>query len=595
LPCPTAPLSSGWYSTADPAERAATGADAIAASPSHVESSMGRSQAGSWTGLIGVGLMAMLSRRRRSLADRVWWARNAGAVQDRVLAGLLEQASSTEFGRAHDFARLAQLPADERRRAYRQAVPIGDYEAFRALMERMREGGEPDVTWPGRVMDWAQTSGTTGGQKYIPVSSAMMAANRKAAFDIFCHAANYSDAGKRLSVPSLFAGRMLFLGGSTDLAVNEHGIRTGDLSGLVTPLIRWPLSEVYSPGRAIALMSDWPTKIDAMARECAAQDIRFISGMASWALVLFEKVLELAQQRDPSVRCLRDVWPNLSLFVHGGVRYPPFDPRVRQAWSGDPTVDIPHRLEVYPASEGFLAMQDTPGDPGLRLNMDHGIYHEFVPLDNIHDDDPPAFACDEVEPGVRYVVTMTTCAGLWRYIIGDVVVFDTVSPDGPPRVRIVGRHRQFVNAFGENLIVEEIESAVVAARDAVGGTIGEFTAGPVYPTDTRRPGLELVIEWPDEIGPRVAAFRSAFDAALQRINVDYAIKRTGDRGMGMATVTTVPPGTINAWMSSRGRLGGQNKCPRCANHREYVDGVRRMAGLPADEQSVDANSAYAAP
>lgn len=555
------------------------------------------SRSGSWTGLIGAGLMGMLSKRRRALADRQWWARHAGQVQDGLLEGLLRKATGTGYGREHGFAKLAELPADERRRAYRRAVPMGDYEAFRPLMTRMREHAEPDVTWPGVVKDWAETSGTTGGQKYIPVSTEMMQANRKAAFDIFCNAANYArhDASKRVSVPGLFAGKMLFLGGSTSVSTNRFGIRTGDLSGLVTPLIKWPLTEVYAPGKDIALMSDWPSKIDAMAAECVGQDIRFISGMASWGLVLFEKVLELARERDGSVRCLRDVWPNLRLFVHGGVRYPPFDPRVRQAWSGDPTVDVPARLEVYPASEGFIAMQDTPGDPGLRLSMDHGVYYEFVPLENINDEDPPAFACDEVEPGVRYVVTMSTCAGLWRYVIGDVVVFDTVVPDGPPRLRIVGRHRHFVNAFGENLIVEEIENSVVAARDAVGGIIGEFTAAPVYPTARRRAGLELVIEWPGEIGEKVAAFRSAFDAALRKSNVDYDTKRTGDRGMASATVTTVPPGTFHDWMFSRGRLGGQNKCPRCANHREYVDGVRRQAGLPPDEQSVDANAAYASP
>ncbi|MGP1347197.1 MAG: GH3 family domain-containing protein [Phycisphaerales bacterium] len=564
----------------------------------------GSSRSGSWTGLIGAGLMGMLWSRRRSLADRGWWTDHAGRVQDGVLRGLLRKAAGTEFGRECDFARLVELPGDERRRAYREAVPLADYEAFRARMARMREGGEPDVTWPGVVMDWAQTSGTTGGQKYIPVSSEMMSANRKAAFDIFCHAANYGrvDRSRSVSVPGVFGGRMLFLGGSTSVETNEHGIRTGDLSGLVTPLIRWPLTEVYAPGKDIALMEDWPAKIEAMARECAGQDIRFISGMASWSLVLFEKVLEVVRAGGGRASCLRDVWPNLSLFVHGGVRYPPFDPRVRQAWSGDATVDVPARLEVYPASEGFIAMQDTPGDPGLRLCMDHGVYYEFVPLEEVGSESASAFACDEVEPGVRYVVTMSTCAGLWRYVIGDVVVFDTVpvrggraEQIGPPRLRIVGRHRHFVNAFGENLIVEEIENAVVAARDEVGGLIGEFTAGPVYPTPRRRAGLELVVEWPGEVGERVSRFRAAFDAALRRMNVDYDTKRRGDMGMAMATVTTVPPGTFHDWMFSRGKLGGQNKCPRCANHREYVDGVRRRAGLPPDEQSVDANAAYAAP
>jgi hypothetical protein len=298
--------------------------------------------------------------------------------------------------------------------------------------------------------------------------------------------------------------------------------------------------------------------------------------MASWSLVLFQRVLELAREQRRDVRCLRDVWPDFRLFVHGGVKYPPFDPRVRETWSGDPAIDIPMRLEVYPASEGFIAMQDTPRDPGLRLGMDVGVFYEFVPLEEIDKPDARAFTCDQVEKGARYVVTMSTCAGLWRYIIGDVVEFDSIPPDGPPRLRIVGRHRHFINAFGENLIVEEIEHAVVAARDALGARIGEFTAGPVYPEGGRRAGMELAIEWessPDLL-PR---FAHIFDDALKRKNVDYATKRTGDVGMAPPTVTTVPMGTFNRWMESRGKLGGQNKCPRCANHRQFVEGVTQTA------------------
>ena len=520
--------------------------------------------------MIGAGLGLKVSSRAARLSDLRWWGANAGALQTRVLRGLLAKAAGTEVGRAHRFGMLATQDDARMIAGYRDAIAPADYEAWRPRLNRMREQAEPDVTWPGVVMDWAQTSGTTGGQKYIPVSKEMMRSNYRAAMDIFAHAKRFG-----VSLPEVFAGRLFFLGGSTALSVSAKGVRTGDLSGLVTPLIRWPISEVYSPGPRIALMDHWPSKIEAMAKLALGQDVRFVSGMASWSLVMFQRVVELAQESGRGVKSLREVWPNFRLFVHGGVKYAPFDPRVREAWSGDPRVDVPCRLEVYPASEGFIAVQDTAGDPGLRLHTDMDVAYEFVPLEEIDSPNPRAFFCDEVEKGQRYVVTMSTCAGLWRYVIGDVVVFDTIPPDGPPRLRIVGRHRHFINAFGENLIVEDIERAVVAARDEMGARIGEFTAGPVYPGEGRRAGLELVCEAEDLIAERLEHFRERFDAALRTINVDYDTKRTGDVGMAPAQVRVLPMRAFHRWMESRGRLGGQNKVPRCANHREYLDGLLR--------------------
>lgn len=525
-----------------------------------------------WTGTIGAALSLRLRARARRLSNTRWWGAHTERLQTASLRRLLGFAAATEFGRRHSFGRLAGVADDELMRAYRAEVPIADYEAFRALMQRMRESAESDVTWPGLVMDWAQTSGTTGGEKYIPVSPQMMKSNFRAALDIFAHAMRFG-----VSPAMLTCGRLLFLGGSTDLTVSRAGIRTGDLSGLVTPLIRWPLREVYSPGADIAHMSHWPSKIDAMARLTLDQDVRMVSGMASWSLVLFQRVVEMAREQRAWVRTLRDVWPNFTLFVHGGVKYAPFDPRVREAWSGDQGVDVPRRLEVYPASEGFIAVQDTPGDPGLRLHTDIGNFYEFVPLEEIDRPDARAFSASRVERGQRYVVVMTTCAGLWRYIIGDVVEFDTIPPDGPARLRIVGRHRHFINAFGENLIVEDIEKGVIAARDATGLRLGEFTAGPVYPGEGRRAGLELLAEFEAEASAEdLARFALALDASLRATNVDYGIKRTGDLGMAAPVVTPAPAGSFHRWMESRGKLGGQHKMPRCANHREFIEGITRL-------------------
>lgn len=542
---------------------------------------------GRWTRLVGRGLGLRVSRRIKLLSDDRYWARNTPAIQHRQLRLLLRTAQHTRFGREHGFARIARLPSDaDMLAAYRAATPAGDYYKFRAAISEMREEGRPDVLWPGLVMDYAQTSGTTAGDKFIPVSRQMLRSNYKAALDIFATAQRFG-----VSLSRVTGGRVLFLGGSSDLSTNAHGIRTGDLSGLVTPLIRWPISAIYAPGPEIALMSHWPAKIEAMARQCLNQDIRMINGMPSWALVLFDRVVQLAREQGRQANCVRDVWPNLELFVHGGVKFAPFEPRVRQAWSGSTDgPDIPSRLELYPASEGFIAMQDTKGDPGLRLLSDIGIFYEFIPLERIDDPDPPAFAVDQVEMGQRYVVCMTTCAGLWRYIIGDVVMFDTIPArtpgsggvergGGPARLRIVGRHRHFINAFGENIIVEHIENAVATAASRTGLVIGEFTAAPVYPGPGTRAGLELAVEIETKLTePRhLAAFADEFDRALKAQNVDYTTKRTDDLGMAPPVVTPLPVGSFHRWMTARGKLGGQHKCPRCANNRDILADVVKAA------------------
>lgn len=556
-----------------------------------------------WTPLVGLGLSAYLARRARHLSNLDFWRANTVRIQLQTLRRLLATAARTEFGRSHDFARLTQLPDEQLIPAYRRAVPVCDWYAYKDLIARMREGGEPDLLWPGLVRDFAQTSGTTAGDKYIPVSQEMLRSNFRASLDIF---ANMMRAG--IALPTLLAGKALFLGGSSALTPNRHGIRTGDLSGIVTPLIRWPISEIYLPGPRIALLDHWPSKIEAMARRCLNEDVRMISGMPSWATVLAERVLQLAQERGLSsrapgargqpVRTLRDVWPDLTIFVHGGVRYQPFDPKVRLLWTGAADgPDLPHRLELYPASEAFVALQDTPNAldqrpewPGLRLCADGGNFFEFVPLESINDRDPPAFDAGTVQTGQKYVVTLSTCAGLWRYILGDVVEFDTL-PDGLPgttgtsrqgtgplRMRIVGRHRLFVNAFGENLIVEHIENAVLAAARDSGLLVGEFTAAPIYPSAGTRPALELAIEIESQpaagVAPRLTRFAQVFDETLKAQNVDYTTKRTDSLGMAPPTITPLAKGTFHRWMDARGKLGGQHKCPRCANHRDIIDAVK---------------------
>lgn len=535
-----------------------------------------------WTSAVGASLRLSLAARIRLLGNERHWATNTAGIQLSQLRQNLTRAKDTEFGKRNDFAKLITLDNADLLDAYRKALPPRDWYAFADDIKRMREAGEPDILWPGKVRDFAQTSGTTAGDKFIPVTQDMLASNRRAALDIFAHLHRFG-----VSLPKLTSGKLLFLGGCSDIAESNVGTRTADLSGLVAPLIRWPLSEVYSPGPDIALLDHWPTKIEAMAQRCIDQDIRFVSGMPSWTTVLFQRVIELANDRDQAATCVKDIWPNLTALVHGGVNYAPFAPRVARLWSGDTHTDLPHRHELYPASEGFIAMQDKPGDPGLRLMADIGNFYEFIPLEQIDDDNPPAFTPDQCEPGQRYVVCMTTCAGLFRYIIGDVVQFDTTpaplgtrpgAHQGPARLRIVGRHRHFINAFGENLIVEHIETAVAHAAEHLSIEVGEFTAAPVYPSETNRAGLELAIELPDGIpAEKLIAFRDAFDARLKAVNVDYTTKRTDSLGMAPPILTPLPRGTFHQWMDAQGKLGGQHKCPRCANHREIISSVASHA------------------
>ncbi len=537
----------------------------------------------SMTSAVGLALRARVERRRRKLNDLEYWQRSTCSIQSEQLRKNLKASAQTVFGKQHRFASIAAIQDDaEMIRAYRAALPINDWYVFKDHIEAMRERGESDVLWPGRVGHFAQTSGTTAGDKYIPVSEEMFRSNYLASLDIFAHLINRGVHPERM-----MGGRCLFLGGSTDLDYNEHGIATGDLSGLVTPLIKWPLSTIYSPGPEVALMSHWPDKIEAMAQLSIDQDIRFISGMPSWALVLIDRVIELANERGIKATCARDVWPNLEVFVHGGVNYTPFIERMSIAFSGDSEIDFPCRQELYPASEGFIAMQDRADELGMRLLVDNGTFYEFVPRDQIDDENPEVLSCWEVEKGTQYVVVMSTNAGLWRYIIGDVVEFDTIPDgfdgkggDGPARLRIVGRHRHFINAFGENLIGEHIEDGVSAASKAAGVTIGEFTAAPVYPSQTNRAGLEVAVEFEQlPNAEQIALFGKVFDDTIKAANVDYNTKRSDSLGMSEPTITVLPDGTFHRWLDKKGKLGGQHKCPRCANHREILGEVLEAAQI----------------
>jgi hypothetical protein len=501
----------------------------------------------------GLALDWLAGRRRRAL-EAVW--RNALAVQERALQHLVRRARDTAWGRLHGFAAVRDIAGYQRR------VPLGGYAAHRPWIERSLRG-ERDVLWPGRPAEYCKTSGTTGGDKWIPLTPEAFRSHRRGGLDTLLLAARRAGGAGRLDGP------LLFLGGTTHVEAAGVDACVGDLSGLVARrLPRWVRGR-YVPGRRIAAIPDWGPRLDATAAAVAGADLRLIAGMPSWMLVLFDRVR--ARLGDPATP-LGELWPHLAVVVHGGVRMEPYRPVVEAAL-GRPV----HLLEVYPASEGFVAQQVEAGDPGLTVMLDYGIFYEFVPTARLEAPDPPRLTVADVRVGETYAICLTTPAGLWSYPLGDTV--RVVALD-PLQVVITGRMRHFVNAFGENVIVEEVEGAASAACRRTGAEVVEFTVGPVYPDGARgRARHEWAVEF-RRAPANLADFARALDDALQARNTDYRTKRLGDVGMLAPLVSPVPPGTFHRWLAAQGKLGDQHKVPRASNTRDVLNGVL-AAGRPA--------------
>ncbi len=486
------------------------------------------------------------ARRRAGLA-----AQDAVATQRRTLAGLLRRAAGTAFGRAHDFAGIADVAAYQRR------VRLRDFEAFWAEFWQPafpRIGG---VTWPGPIPAFAKSSGTTGGpSKYIPVSPAMTRANAGAARDVMAfHFAARPDS-------RVLGAKNLLLGGATVLDQLAPGIVAADLSGLVGARVpSWARGRVLPPPDIARLA--WREKIARLAPVALGERVASISGTPSWMLLFFDQLAALR----PGAR-LVDMFPDLELMVHGGVGFGPYRERV-QGWLGGSRALT---REVYPASEGFFAFADRGDGEGLRLILDRGIFYEFVCPDDLDGDNPDRRWVADAELGVEYALVLSTNAGLWSYVIGDTV---RLVERHPPRLLVTGRTAWMLSVAGEHLIAAELDAAMGVAAQAVGRRLVEYAAAPIPPQgDDPRGGHLFAVELD---GPaEAAAFGRALDTALARGNDDYAAHRSEGFGMRDPDVRLLPPGRFVRWMGERGKLGGQHKVPR------VVAGVGSLAGLVDD-------------
>jgi hypothetical protein len=478
------------------------------------------------------------------------------AAQRRTLRRLVRAARATGFGRQHGFASIDDVAA------YQARVPLRRYEDFWKEFWQPAFPNLRGTTWDGPVPYLALTSGTTSGTtKYIPCSTAMVRSNTRAGADLL----SYHLAARPKS--RILGGLSFMLGGSTDLVKLAPGVRAGDLSGIAARAMPWWAKPRYFPPAALALMSDWEEKVAVLARRAVGLDIRMIGGTPSWLLIFFDRLAALV----PGEPRLARFFPELELLVHGGVNFAPYR-RLFDGWLAGSRAEL---REVYPASEGFIAAADRGNGDGLRLFVDNGLFFEFVPIDELGSGRPTRHWLADVQVGVDYAVVVTTCAGLWSYVIGDTVRF---VERAPPRLIVTGRTAYMLSAFGEHLIEREIEEAIASASAAVGLSVVDFTVGPVFPSSAGELGTHrYLIEFADALPAteRLLAFRDRLDGALSAANDDYRAHRADGFGLRAPEICALEPGAFAAWMKSLGKLGGQHKVPRVLGD---VERFSRAAG-----------------
>ncbi len=468
-------------------------------------------------------------------------------TQQENLFMIISAAASTEWGRKYDYSSIRSV------KEYQSRVPVRPYEEYLPYIERLRNG-ESNLTWPGDIKWFAKSSGTTSTKsKFIPISrESLQGCHYQAAKDILAIYA-MNNPGTRI-----FSGKALTLGGSNKINQFSNKSIYGDLSAVLIWNAPFYIEFVRTPRQKIALIEDFEEKLKLITKITVNQNVTSFSGVPSWYLTLIKNILAYTGKSS-----LLDVWPNLEVFFHGGISFTPYREIYKKLIPGDQM----HYMETYNASEGFFGIQDDPGKSDMLLMLDYGIFYEFIPSDQLNSDSPQVFSLGEVEKGVNYAIVISTNGGLWRYMIGDTIVFTSTDPY---RFRISGRTRQFINAFGEEVIVENADKALEEACGATGAIISEYTAGPVYMGASSRGTHEWIIEF-EKMPDDIIRFTDILDDTLKSINSDYEAKRHKDINLVRPVVRTVPQGTFNLWLKSKNKLGGQNKVPRLSNTREFIE------------------------
>jgi len=497
--------------------------------------------------------MKLLSPAISSLARlRLWriegWRDNPIDAQREVLQDLVTSAQYTEFGRKYNFSKLFNL------RAFKQAVPIQEYEDIKPYIQRIMDG-EQNVLWNTPVHWFAKSSGTTSDKsKFIPVSDESLEdCHYKAAKDVLTLYYNFNPES------DLLTGKGLVIGGSHTVHQINDEAHYGDLSAVLLQNSPFWGHWIRTPELSIALMDEWETKIEKLAQLTINENVTSISGVPTWTMVLFRRILELTGKKNMS-----EVWPQLELYIHGGVSFVPYKEQFRKLIGKDI-----HYLEMYNASEGFFAAQDKPGEEGMLLFTDHGVFLEFMPIEEYGKPNPKTIGLQKVELGKNYALVISTNGGLWRYLLGDTISFTTLQPY---RIKVSGRVKHYINAFGEEVIVDNSDKAVAMACEKTGAIVNDYTAAPLYFGEESNGAHEWLIEFEKDPNS-LPEFVEELDKALQSINSDYEAKRYKNIALRMPVVHALEKGIFTSWLKTKGKLGGQHKVPRLSNERKYIEEI----------------------
>ncbi len=472
-------------------------------------------------------------------------------VQEELLFSLLKTAENTSLGKKYDFGSIKSYST------FAERVPISSYEDLEPLIEQTRKG-EQNVFWPTHIKWFAKSSGTTNAKsKFIPVSNAALEdCHYKAGKDLLCLYLNNNEDSQ------LFTGKSLRLGGSKQI-YEEHNTFFGDLSAIL--IDNMPIWAEYSstPSNKVSLMSEWETKIPAIVRETINENVTSFAGVPSWMLVLMNKILE-----ETGKATLPEIWPNVEVYFHGGVSFEPYREQYRKIL---PNPDFKY-YEIYNASEGFFAIQDTNDSNELLLMLDYGIFYEFIPMDTFGSLNQKVVRLADVELNKNYAVVITTNSGLWRYLIGDTVRFTSIDPY---RIRITGRTKHHINVFGEELMVENTDKAIAKACELTGAEVLDYTVAPIFMEAKEKGAHEWIVEF-GKFPQDVEQFRQALDETLQTVNSDYEAKRYNNMTLNPLVLNVARPKLFYDWLKAQDKLGGQHKIPRLSNERKYLEELKAM-------------------
>ena len=475
------------------------------------------------------------------------WASQPEATQHKVFRELIEKGKDTQFGKDHDFKNIKTY------KDFIQNVPIRDYEELRFYIDKM-VAGEEDMLWPGKPLYYAKTSGTTSGAKYIPLTKDSMPSHINAARNaILCYIAETGNA-------KFVDGKMIFLQGSPEMD-EKNGVKLGRLSGIVAHYVPSYLQKNRMPSWETNCIEDWETKVDAIVEETRNENMSVISGIPSWVQMYFERLQQKTGKK------VGELFPNFDLFIYGGVNYEPYRSKFENLIGRK--VDS---IELYPASEGFFAFQDKQTEKGMLLQLDSGMFYEFVKADEFYEENAKRLTIGEVETGVNYVILVSSNAGLWAYNIGDTVQFTSTKPY---RVIVSGRIKHFISAFGEHVIAKEVEEAIQEATAATNARISEFTVAPqITPENEELPYHEWFVEFEKE-PEDLSKFSKILDKSLQQQN-SYYFDLIKGKILQPLKISKVPENGFQQYMKSIGKLGGQNKLPRLANDRKIAEVLEKI-------------------